>query len=264
MRLKTCIALLVVALMLSCGRHEREVVIATTTSLEGSGLLQTIRVEFRRATGITLNAFVVGSGQALRMASEGNVDVTITHDPDAEAAFVAQRRPESYRHFMWNEFVIVGPASDPAGVSRERSAAQVFRRIQKTASKFLSRNDQSGTHMRELSLWRVAGVAPHTNPNYTPMGQPMAHLLRSADELQAYALADRSTFDELAPSLHLVVLFAGDPALRNVYSVTLMRGSDSEEHHNARAFVKWLTSSEGRRMVESFRIRGRRELHWIE
>jgi tungstate transport system substrate-binding protein len=165
---------------------------------------------------------------------------------------------------MWNEFVIVGPASDPVGVSRERSAAQAFRRILGTESKFLSRNDQSGTHMRELSIWRAAGVSPHTNPNYTPMGQPMAHLLRSADELQAYALADRSTFDELAPSLHLVVLFAGDPALRNVYSVTLMRGRDSEEYRNARAFVNWLTSSEGRRMIESFRIRGHRELHWIE
>src|SRR5437016_3844252 len=262
--MKKRIAVLAVLLLSSCRRHERAAIIATTTSLEGSGLLNVIRVEFRRKTGITLDAFVVGSGQALRMASEGKVDVTLTHDPDAEAVFVAQHRPEMYRRFMWNEFVIVGPAADPADVSRVRSAAEAFRRIHDMKRKFLSRNDQSGTHMKELSLWRVAGVAPRANPNYTPIGQPMAQLLRSADELQAYALTDRATFDELAPALHLVVLFAGDPALRNVYSVTLMRGSDSEGHRHARAFANWLISPQGRRIIESFRIRGRRELHWIE
>ena len=261
---KAGVALLVVVLAVSCGRHERAAVIATTTSVEGSGLLQIMRVEFQRDTGITLNAFVVGSGQALRMASKGDVDVTITHDPGAEAVFVAQHRPEMYRRFMWNEFVIVGPPTDPARVSRERSAAGAFRRIQETASKFLSRNDQSGTHMKELSLWRAAGVSPRANTNYMPIGQPMAHLLRSADELQAYALTDRATFDELAPSLHLAVLLADDPALRNVYSVIVTRGADSEAHRNARAFAHWLLSTEGRRIIESFRIRGRRELHWME
>src|SRR5205809_7123469 len=135
--MKKRIAVLAVLLFLSCRRHERAAIIATTTSLEGSGLLQIIKVEFRQATGITLNAFVVGSGQALRMASEGKVDVTITHDPDAEAVFVAQHRPELYRQFMWNEFVIVGPAADPGGVSRARSAAEASRRIQQASSKFL-------------------------------------------------------------------------------------------------------------------------------
>jgi tungstate transport system substrate-binding protein len=261
---KSQIALLALIVLLNCRRHERPTIIATTTSLDGSGLLQIMRVEFGLKTGIALNAFVVGSGRALLMASEGRVDLTITHDPDAEAVFVAQHRPELHRRFMWNEFVIVGPQADPAGVSRVRSAAAAFRRIQETASKFLSRNDQSGTNMQELSLWRAAGVLPSANPNYLPIGQPMAQLLRSADELNAYALTDRATFDELAPALHLVVLFAGDPTLRNVYSLTLMRGADSEEHRNARAFANWLLSSDGRRIVESFQIRGRHELHWME
>src|SRR5437762_3142151 len=135
--MKKRIALVAVVLLLSCRRHERAAFIATTTSLEGSGLLKIIRVEFERKTEIKLNAFVVGSGRALLMASQGKVDLTITHDPGAEAVFVAEHRPELYRRFMWNEFVIVGPASDPAGVSRARSAAEAFRRIQQRTSKFL-------------------------------------------------------------------------------------------------------------------------------
>jgi len=258
------IALLNAALLLSCQTHHHSVTIATTTSVEGSGLLQVMRVEFERQTGIMLNAFVVGSGRALRLASEGKVDLTITHDPEAERVFVAQNKPELYRQFMWNDFVIVGPAGDPAGVSHARSAAEAFRRIYETRGKFLSRNDQSGTHMKELSLWRAAGVSGQSNPNYIPIGQPMAHLLRSADELQAYALSDRATFDQLAPSLHVAILFGGDPTLKNVYAVTLMRRADSEAHRNARMLASWILSAEGRRLVESFRIRGRQEMHWID
>jgi tungstate transport system substrate-binding protein len=262
--LTTRIALLAVAILVDCQPHERSVTIATTTSLDGSGLLQVMRVEFKRQTGITLNAFVVGSGRALRLASEGRVDMTITHDPDAERMFVVHERPELYRQFMWNDFVIVGPSADPGRVSQAHSAAEAFHRIHDTASKFLSRSDQSGTHMKELSLWRAAGVSPGSNLNYIPIGQPMAYLLRSADELQAYALSDRATFDQLAPSLHLIIVFAGDPTLRNIYAVILMRRPDSEEYRNARTLAHWILSAEGRRIIESFRIRGRQELRWIE
>jgi tungstate transport system substrate-binding protein len=258
------VALLALTALLNCQPREPSVTIATTTSLEGSGLLQVIRVEVKRQTGILVKAFVVGSGRALRMASQGDVDLTITHDPDAERTFVAEHKPELYRQFMWNDFVIVGPQSDPAGISRMPSAADAFRRLYDSRSKFLSRSDQSGTHMKEIALWRAANVAPAANPNYLPMGQPMAHLLRSADELQAYALSDRATFDQLAPSLHIGVVFAGDPTLRNTYAVMLMRRPDSDEHRNAKTFARWLLSPEGRHVVESFRIRGHRELHWME
>ena len=259
------IALLLAAVVISCQTHrEPTVTIATTTSLDGSGLLQVIRGAFKQQTGIMLQAFVVGSGQALRMAAKGDVDLTITHDPGAEQAFVDAARPELYRQFMWNDFVIVGPPTDPAGISRAGSAAEAFQRIHNMKSKFMSRNDQSGTHTKELSLWRTAGVSPASNPNYIPIGQPMAHLLRSADKLQAYALSDRATFDQLAESIHLTILFSGDPTLRNVYAVTLMRRSDSEQHRKARMLAHWILSPEGRRIVESFRIRGRKEFHWIE
>jgi tungstate transport system substrate-binding protein len=258
------IASLALALLVSCRADQaRSVTIATTTSLDGSGLLQVLRTEFQRQTGIELNAFVIGSGQALRLATEGKVDMTITHDPDAERVFVAQTRPELYRQFMWNDFIIVGPAEDPAGVSRAHSASEAFRRIHRSQSKFLSRGDQSGTHMKELSLWRSAAVSPRANPNYLPIGQPMAHLLRSASELQAYALTDRATYDRLADTLGIRILFSNDPALRNTYAVILMRRSDSAEHRNARRLADWILSSDGKRVVESFRIAGRQEFHWI-
>jgi len=258
------IPLLALAIAVACAPHrERSVTIATTTSVDGSGLLQLMRTEFKRQTGTMIDAFVIGSGRALRMAAEGTVDLTITHDPVAERAFVARYKPELYRQFMWNDFIIVGPAADPAGVLRAPSAAEAFRRIHDRHAKFLSRNDQSGTHMKELFLWRATGVAPASNPNYIPIGQPMAHLLRSASELQAYTLSDRATFDQLAPSLEISVLFAGDPVLRNIYAVILMRRPDSEEHRNARRLADWILSPEGRRVVESLRIRGRHELHWI-
>jgi len=118
--------------------------------------------------------------------------------------------------------------------------------------------------MKELALWRAAGVNGGQNPNYIPISQPMAHLLRPADELEAYALTDRATFDALAPSLQLRIVFTGDPALRNVYAVTLMRRPDSDEYRGARIFARWLLSPEARRIVESFRIRGHQELHWID
>ena len=259
-----CLIVIAVAVALSCRSHHRSLAIATTTSIDGSGLLQQLRVPFERETGLRLNSFVIGSGAALRFAAEGKVDLTITHDPDAERSFVARYRPELYRQFMWNDFIIVGPANDPARVSGAPSVAEALRRIHTSASAFLSRNDQSGTNMKELSLWRGAGIDPKSNRSYAPMGQSMDQLLRSADELQAYTLTDRATFDNLAPNLHLSILFSGDPALRNVYAIILMRRPDSDEHRNARTFAHWLLSSEGRRVVESFRIRGHRELHWID
>jgi tungstate transport system substrate-binding protein len=256
-------AAMVVALLLGCRSEERAIEIATTTSVDATGLLQAMGTEFKRSTGITLNAFVVGSGRALRMAEEGKVDVTITHDPDAERALVARQKPAIYRQFMWNDFIIVGPAGDPAHVSSALSAVDALRRVHQSGSTFLSRHDQSGTHMKELSLWRAVGVTPESNPRYMPMGQPMAHLLRSADELQGYTLSDRATYDRLASSLHLKLLYAGDAQLRNVYAVTLMKRSASGEYSDARQFVAWLLSPEGRRLVESFEIGGRRELHWL-
>jgi tungstate transport system substrate-binding protein len=259
-----CLFLLLALLLVHCdhSKHDRAVEIATTTSLQGSGLLDVLSAEFKRQTGIEVHAAVVGSGQAMNLATKGTVDLIITHDPERERQFVAAKKPQIYRQFMWNDFVIVGPRDDPAGIGHAKTAAEAFRLILKRQAKFCSRNDQSGTHMKELELWRRAGVDPLKNPKYLRMGQPMAYLLRSADELQAYSLSDRATFDALAPELKNVVLFAGDPLMRNVYALTLMRKPAATDHSDVQRFAEWLLT-DGRRVVESFRIRGHREFFWI-
>jgi len=247
-------------LLPACNPEKPSVIIGTTTTVDGSGLLQKLRVAFQHDTGITLNALVVGSGRVLRQEAEGKVKVTITHDPVAERAFVDKYKPAVYRQFMWNDFILVGPENDPAGVSQARTAPEAFLRMHRSSARFLSRNDESGTHVKELSLWRAAGVQQRSNPNYLPAGQPMAPLLRSASEVQGYALCDRATFDQLAPSLHLKILFSGDPVLRNVYGLILMRDADE----NSKTFASWMLSPAGRRVVESLRVRGQQELHWID
>jgi tungstate transport system substrate-binding protein len=244
----------------ACTVDERRAVrLATTTSLEGSGLLGAIREPVRRELGLEIEAFVVGSGQALRLAERGEAAVAITHDAGLEAAFVARHRPERYQPFMSNDFIVVGPESDPADVRSSESAVDSFRRIAAGTTPFCSRGDQSGTHARELLLWKEAGTPP-AGERYVQLGQGMAHLLRSADELQCYALSDRATFDQLRANLDVVLLYAGDPALKNVYAITLLRDAPPE----ARLFVEWLLSERGRSIIEAFRIEGRQQFFSIE
>jgi tungstate transport system substrate-binding protein len=202
----------------------------------------------------------------MRLAERGQVALIITHDPAAERDFVRLMHPLIYRQFMWNDFVIVGPSADPAHVRSAASAVDAFSRIFLARSRFCSRNDQSGTNTKELALWRAADVAPTSNPNYLRMGQPMAHLLRSANELKAYALSDRATFDRLSHVLNLEVVFGGDPILKNIYSVTLLRPVRStrpRELEDARRFAQWLLSDRGRDVIARFTINGRRQFHLV-
>jgi tungstate transport system substrate-binding protein len=252
-------ALAAIALLLiTCAREapKKSFILATTTTVQGSGVLPMLQSEFARDTGIEIHPIVAGSGRALELAAQGNADVTITHDPGAEKRFVAARKPRLYQQFMWNDFVIVGPLDDRADVAHARSAADAFARIAATHSVFASRNDQSGTYTKERALWRAALAVPEFNPGYLKMGQPMPALLRSSSELQAYTLSDRATFDQLAPSLRLRLLYAGDPFLRNVYSVMLISADP-----NAARFVDWLLHGRGRSLLEQFEIKGHRAFH---
>ncbi|MDP9362226.1 MAG: substrate-binding domain-containing protein [Acidobacteriota bacterium] len=259
-------ALVAITLLLSaCAREPRSnsFVLATTTSIQGSGVLPLLQIGLERDTGIEIHPLVVGSGQALKLAAQHEADVTITHDPEAERAFVAGGDAALYRQFMWNDFVIVGPAGDPAGVAGATSAADAFARIARARSRFTSRNDQSGTHTKERALWKAAGVVAESNPAYLKMGQPMAHLLRSTSELQAYTLSDRATFEQLAGGLQLRLLFAGDPVLRNVYAIILVKATGRPEAANAQRFVAWLLRGRGRTILERYEIKGRRAFHMM-
>jgi tungstate transport system substrate-binding protein len=247
-------------LLAGCSREQPALsfVLATTTSIHDSGVLPMLIVEFRHDTGIDIHPLVFGSGQDLRLAEQHEAAVTITHDPAAERAFVKRNHPALYRQFMWNDFVIVGPAKDPADVAHAKSAAGAFRRIALAHAVFFSRNDQSGTNTKELALWRAALVVPDFNPGYIKMGQPMAALLRSSSEMSAYTLTDRATFEQLQDDLQIRLLYDGDPFLSNVYAVILVRPDA-----NAKRFADWLLQGRGHTLLENYQIKGKRAFHMM-
>lgn len=239
------------ALLAGCTRPDpAAVVLATTTSVEDSGLLAHLIHEYgKRVEDARIRPLAVGSGEALELGRRGDADVLIVHHPAAEEAFMAEEHGLSRTPFMFNDFVIVGPVGDPAGVGGTRSVVEAFRAIAGAEKLFLSRGDDSGTHGRERELWALGGIHPEP-PWYVDAGQGMGALLQMASEQGAYALSDRATFLALEPRLALQVLYEEDPLLRNVYSVILVRGSRSETE--ARAFAAWLSSPDGREAVESF------------
>lgn len=259
-------ALAAFVLLLAACSHEpkaKSFVLATTTTVQGSGVLPMLIVEFKRDTAIDIHPLVVSSARALDFAVQHEADVAITHDPGAEGRFVKTHGAALYRQFMWNDFVIVGPPDDPADVAHARSAADAFARIHHAHRTFTSRNDQSGTNTKERALWRAALVVPELNPGYIKMGQPMPALLRSSSELRAYTLSDRATFEQLADTLQLRILFAGDPFLRNIYALTLPRPSGRAESENAAGFAEWLLHGRGHALLESYEIKGKRAFHMM-
>ncbi|MEO8217096.1 MAG: substrate-binding domain-containing protein [Acidobacteriota bacterium] len=244
--------------------QHKSFVMAITTSIQDSGLLASLAEGFGRDTGLVANATSVGSGRALQMAADGTVQLTLTHDPAAEQAFVRTGKTRSYRQFMKSDFVIVGPPDDPAHIGKAHSSAEAFQMIAATKSRFVSRDDRSGTNTRELQLWSAAGVDPSTNAHYQRLRQSMSGALRSASEMRGYTLTDLATFAELGPSLDLSILFRGDPALDNVYSVILVgRGNLTDEDRNAARFEQWLLSPRGKQVVENFRIKGQQQFFWV-
>lgn len=243
----------------SCRPEPHTLTLATTTSVDNSGLLAYLEPIVKREMGIELRWIAVGSGKALRLGIDGRVVATITHDPYAESELVAAHHPRLYRQFMRNEFAIVGPPSNPAAIAGSDDAVTAFRKIARSGSRFCSRSDQSGTYSRELKLWKLAGVQPKA-PNYFPLGQSMNALLRSANELGAYTLTDRATYEQLDKSITLREFVGGGALLENVYAITLMKTDREDlETRDAARFAAWLLSARGTNAIASFRIQGRQQ-----
>jgi len=263
--MRRAFAAMALLLLAACSREPKakSFILATTTTMQGSGVLPVLLAEFKRDTGIDIHPLVVSSGQALKLLGQHEADVTITHDPGAERAFLAKQDTKLYQQFMWNDFVIVGPPNDPADVAHAIGAADAFRRIDRTHRLFMSRNDQSGTNTKELAVWKAAGVSPDQNPTYRKMGQSMPALLRSSSEMRAYTLSDRATFEQLSGELQLKLLFAGDPFLRNFYGVTLPRPTGRPETANAEVFVNWLLHGRGHSLLEGYKIEGKPAFHMM-
>lgn len=239
------------ALAAACSSPPQSILtLATTTSVANSGLLEVLVSEFRKDHGVVIRAHLVGSGRALAMLAERHADAVISHAPDAEADALREHPDWSYSKVMFNDFVIAGPATDPANVKGAGDAEEAFRRIARSEVRFISRGDSSGTHEREQLLWRLASAKPRTE-NLVIAGQGMGTTLRVADEANAYTLTDRATFVQNAASLRLRVLFEGGNRLINTYAV--ITGAHPE---TARAFARWLTTGRGRDVIHSYRVRG--------
>ncbi len=251
MRLLAGILLSVVSL--ACASEPRAIRLATTTSVDHSGLLGAVLPAFTEQTGLRVDVLAVGTGRALALLSRGDVDAALTHDPEAEQAYL-QRDPSAHIvAVMANGFVVVGPRDDPAGVAGARSAMDAFQRLADRGAWFASRGDSSGTHARELLLWRAAGRTPAPS-RIIETGQGMSPTLRVASERGAYALSDRATFLQLAPTLSLSVHREGGDDLANVYSiVTPGAGARLAEAVRLR---DWFLSDAGRRAISAFRVAG--------
>ncbi|WP_457555422.1 substrate-binding domain-containing protein [Candidatus Pyrohabitans sp.] len=237
-------------------------VLATTTSTYNSGLLGVLNSEFQKRYGVLVEVHAVGTGAALRMARDGEADVVLVHARAKEDRFLEDGYGINRRNVMYNDFVIVGPRSDPAGIRGMKSAAQAFTRIAQAKAKFLSRGDGSGTNAKEQEIWRLAGITP-SGEWYEQTGQGMGRTLTIASEKQAYTLTDRGTFLAYKGKLELEVLVegpvrGGDPVLANPYAVIAVNPKKYPERNYelAMLYIGFLTSPEGQRLIAEYRKNG--------
>ena len=235
------------------------IVVASTTSTEQSGLFKHLLPLFREKTGIDVKVVALGTGQALDAARRGDADVVLVHDRPAEDTFVAEGFATARHDVMYNDFVLIGPASDPAGI-RGTNVREAFTKLAAAKAPFVSRGDRSGTHSAELRSWKEAGVdlAAARGDWYRDVGQGMGPALNTASALGAYILADRGTWLAFKNRGDLTILVQGDPRLFNPYGVMLV---NPERHakvqaKEGQAFIDWLISPEGQRAIASYRIGG--------
>ncbi|MCX5799580.1 MAG: substrate-binding domain-containing protein, partial [Proteobacteria bacterium] len=198
---------------------EKNIILATTTSTQDSGLLDVLIPVFEKKTGYFVKTISVGSGQAMAMGQKGEADVLLVHSPDAEKKLVADGYGVNRRLVMHNDFIVVGPPIDPAKVKGMKDTVEVFKKIASTKSLFMSRGDNSGTHAKEKAIWKVAGVNYEREKWYQQTGLGMGQTLNVASEKRAYTLADRGTYLALKKRLGLDILAEGDAVLLNIYHV---------------------------------------------
>ena len=249
-------SLLYITTLMGCSKpspSERELTLVSTTTTQDSGLLGVLVPAFEKQTGITVKVIAVGSGQALELGRRGDADVLLTHSPDAEKKFMDEGWGDQRRAVMHNDFVIVGPADDQAAVKSAASATEALQKISEAQSNFISRSDDSGTHVKEKSLWKAAQITP-SGEWYIQAGTGMAPCLRMAHERQAYILCDRATFLALKTEIQLVILHQGDGRLLNRYSVITLNPRKHPQIHQqtANRFADFLLSPEGQSLIGAF------------
>jgi tungstate transport system substrate-binding protein len=232
--------------------------LATTTSTENSGLLAHLLPTFEKRSGYRVHVIAVGTGKALKLGEQGDVDIVMVHARKAEQAFIAAGHGRDRREIMYNDFVVIGPPDDPAGIATVNSAAEAFGQIAKSEQRFVSRGDDSGTHKRELYIWHLSGRTPGGRW-YVEAGQGMGKVIQMAAELDAYTLTDRGTWISFEDKVPLKLLFERDPPLVNTYGVIAVDPlrHPHVDYAGATALIEWLSSDEGQLLINDYKLRGK-------
>ena len=244
----------------SASAAEQSIVLASTTSVEASGLLANILPKFTAKTGITVHVVAQGTGKALDTARRGDADLLLVHDPEAEQQFMDEGHGATRRQIAWNDFIIVGPSADPARVKGGSDSVAALKAIIAAQAPFVSRGDKSGTHAAELRLWKAAGQAPDGLKEkwYRDIGGGMGQALNAASAMEAYTLSDRGTWLSFNNKGSLVIAIEGDPSLINRYDVIEL---NPQKHAGtklaaAKLFADWLVSSEGQQVIGAYQVNG--------
>ena len=245
---------------LSTQAQERYITVASTTSTEQSGLFRHLLPRFEQGRGIKVHVVAVGTGQALDLARRGDADVVFVHARSAEEKFLAEGHGVKRFPVMYNDFVLVGPRTDPAKIGGSKEILEALRKVETAKASFVSRGDKSGTHLAELDLWKAAGVDidKAKGPWYHDTGQGMGPALNTAASMNAYILADRGTWLSFKNRGDLAILVEGDKRLFNQYGVMLVNPDKhpSVKRDLGQAFVDWVISPEGQKAIAEYKIKG--------
>ena len=241
---------------------EKFIVVASTTSTVNSGFFKKLLPKFREKTGIEVRVVGVGTGQAIAIAKRGDADVLFVHHEQSERDLVEDGFGVRRHTVMYNDFILVGPSGDPAGLRAAENVISAYQKIWSAKSIFVSRGDDSGTHKKSLELWMMASknqINSNGNTWYQEVGAGMGATLNIAREMDGYTLTDRATWEAFKDKGSLDILFQGDPRMRNPYSIIMV----NQDHHRhikvnlASTFIDWMVSSEGQGAINSFRINGK-------
>ncbi|KIE16880.1 tungsten ABC transporter substrate-binding protein [Smithella sp. SC_K08D17] len=263
---KVIITLMVAALLFAFGTSnvfaakaapkQKNIILATTTSTQDTGLLDVLIPIFEKKTGYFVKTIAVGSGQAMKMGEKGEADVLLVHSPDAEKKFMADGFGVNRQLVMHNDFIIVGPGADPAKIKGVKSSAEALKMVAKAEGLFLSRGDNSGTHAKEKTLWKKAEVTPAGQKWYQETGLGMGQTLNVAAEKKGYTLADRGTYLSLKKNLGLDILVEGDAALLNIYHVIEVNSAKWPKANaaGAKAFADFMVSKNTQKIIKTFGV----------
>lgn len=235
-----------------------ELKLATTTSTENSGLLKYLLPKFEQKTGVNVKVIAVGSGKAMKMGEMGDVDVLLVHARKMEDEFVTAGYGVNRRDVMYNDFIVVGPATDPAGIKGGKDVLAGLRKLAGSGSKFISRGDNSGTDVMEKDYWKQVGIEPKGQPWYVNAGLGMGEVLTMAAQMPAYTLSDRATYGAYRAKTGLAIAVQGDPKMFNPYGIIAVNPARhaGTNYTDAMKLVDWITSTEGQQAIAGYKVEG--------